>query len=139
MSTPAPDQQPTRIRWRIVLLLFAITSINYADRATISIAGTDLAHDLNLDPVALGYLLSAFSVSYVALQIPGGWLLDHFGSRLVYLLEHDGGEVLGELIERTEWPMVLQQVFLHPRSDEVLLHLPGQGLVPPARDGLELI
>ncbi len=76
---------PTRIRWRIVLLLFAITSINYADRATISIVGTDLARDLKLDPVALGYLLSAFSVSYVALQIPGGWLLDRFGSRLVYL------------------------------------------------------
>jgi ACS family glucarate transporter-like MFS transporter len=40
---------------------------------------------LKLDSVALGYLLSAFSVSYVTMQIPGGWLLDRFGSRLVYL------------------------------------------------------
>ena len=37
-----------------------------------------------LDAVTLGYLLSAFSWSYVALQIPGGWLLDRLGSRRVY-------------------------------------------------------
>ncbi len=85
MPSATHDQQPTRMRWWIVLLLFAITSINYADRATISIVGTDLARDLKLDPVALGFLLSAFSISYVTLQIPGGWLLDRFGSRLVYL------------------------------------------------------
>ncbi len=85
MPTATRDPQPTRMRWWIVLLLFAITAVNYADRATISIVGTDLARDLELDPVALGFLLSAFSLSYVTLQIPGGWLLDRFGSRLVYL------------------------------------------------------
>lgn len=85
MPTSTDDRTPTRIRWWIVLLLFAITCVNYADRATISIVGPDLARDLKLDPVALGYLLSAFSISYVTLQIPGGWLLDRFGSRLVYL------------------------------------------------------
>lgn len=81
---PSNDERPTRVRWWIVGLLFAVTAVNYADRATISIVGTDLARDLDLDPVALGYLLSAFSLSYVALQIPGGRLLDRFGSRLVY-------------------------------------------------------
>lgn len=85
MPTATRDPKPTRVRWRIVLLLFAITAINYADRATISIVGTQLAADLELDPVALGFLLSAFSISYVTLQIPGGWLLDRFGSRIVYL------------------------------------------------------
>jgi ACS family glucarate transporter-like MFS transporter len=85
MASATHDQKPTHIRWWIVLLLFGITSINYADRATISIVGTQLARDLKLDPVALGFLLSAFSISYVTIQIPGGWLLDRFGSRLVYL------------------------------------------------------
>ncbi len=32
----------------------------------------------------MGYAFSAFGWSYAALQIPGGWLLDRFGSRLVY-------------------------------------------------------
>jgi hypothetical protein len=75
---------PTRVRWLIVLILFLATTINYADRATLSIVGTDLSRDLRLDAVTLGYLLSAFSWSYVAFQLPGGWLLDRLGSRRVY-------------------------------------------------------
>jgi MFS transporter, ACS family, glucarate transporter len=76
--------QPTRTRYLIILILFVVSTINYADRATLSIVGTQLSKDLQLDPVTLGYLLSAFSWSYVALQIPGGWLLDRLGSRRVY-------------------------------------------------------
>jgi ACS family glucarate transporter-like MFS transporter len=80
----AGDESPTRARWLIVLVLFLVSTINYADRATLSIVGTDLSRELRLDPVTLGYLLAAFSFSYVALQIPGGWLLDRAGSRRVY-------------------------------------------------------
>ena len=76
--------QPSRARYLIILVLFVVSSINYADRATLSIVGTALSKDMQLDPVTLGYLLSAFSWSYVALQIPGGWLLDRLGSRRVY-------------------------------------------------------
>ena len=75
---------PSRARWLIILILFLVSTINYADRATLSIVGTDLSRDLRLDSVTLGYLLAAFSFTYVALQIPGGWLLDRAGSRRVY-------------------------------------------------------
>jgi ACS family glucarate transporter-like MFS transporter len=86
MDTPAAgtSERPTRIRYWIVLFLFLLTSVNYADRATLSIVGTDLAKDLKLDPVAMGYLLSAFAWAYVICQIPGGWLLDRFGSKRIY-------------------------------------------------------
>jgi MFS transporter, ACS family, glucarate transporter len=80
----APADAPTRARYLIILILFVVSTINYADRATLSIVGTDLSRDLKLDAVTLGWLLSAFSWSYVALQIPGGWLLDRMGSRRVY-------------------------------------------------------
>ena len=82
-GAPLADQ-PTRARYWIILILFVVSTLNYADRATLSIVGTDLSRDLQLDAVTLGYLLSAFSWSYVALQIPGGWLLDRQGSRRVY-------------------------------------------------------
>jgi ACS family glucarate transporter-like MFS transporter len=82
-SRPAAEA-PTRARYLILLTLFMVTTINYADRATLSIVGTDLSRDLGIDNVTLGYLLSAFSWTYVALQIPGGWLLDRLGSRRVY-------------------------------------------------------
>ncbi len=79
-----PAERPTRFRYWIVFFLFLLTSVNYADRATISIAGTDLARQLKLDPVAMGYVFSAFSWAYVICQIPGGWLLDRFGSKRIY-------------------------------------------------------
>jgi ACS family glucarate transporter-like MFS transporter len=74
-----------RVRFSIVAMLFAITVINYADRATISIAGPLLSRDLGITPVELGFVFSAFGWSYVVGQIPGGRLLDRFGSKTVCL------------------------------------------------------
>jgi ACS family glucarate transporter-like MFS transporter len=74
----------TRTRWFILAILFAITTINYADRATISIAGPQIAKAFGLSPVEMGFVFSAFGWSYVAAQLPGGWLLDRFGSKITY-------------------------------------------------------
>ena len=83
-EAPVSVQKPTRVRWLIVAVLFFITVINYADRATISIAGPAIAKELKLDAVAMGYIFSAFGWAYVICQLPGGWLLDKFGSKRVY-------------------------------------------------------
>ena len=64
----------TRVRWLILAILFAVTTINYADRATIAIAGPELKKLLGLSPVQMGYVFSAFAWSYVLAQLPGGWL-----------------------------------------------------------------
>jgi ACS family glucarate transporter-like MFS transporter len=72
------------VRYLIVFMLFFVSSINYADRATLSIVKTDLSHDLGLNSVWMGYLLSAWLWSYCIAQIPAGWLLDRFGSKRVY-------------------------------------------------------
>lgn len=74
----------TRIRYGIVAMLFFVTAVNYADRATLSMAGTAMSKDLGLDAVAMGFIFSAFGWSYVIGQLPGGWLLDRFGSKRVY-------------------------------------------------------
>ncbi|MCI4140079.1 MFS transporter, partial [Bacillus vallismortis] len=65
---------------------FIVTSINYADRATLSITGESVQHDLGLDSVAMGYVFSAFGWAYDIGQLPGGWLLDRFGSNTVIAL-----------------------------------------------------
>ena len=84
-ATPASTQAPrTRVRYLIVFILFLLTSLNYADRATLSIVGTMVSQDLKLDAVTMGYLFSAFAWAYVLAQIPGGWLLDRLGSRKIY-------------------------------------------------------
>ena len=85
--TAAGDIAGTKIRhlrYSIVAMLFAVTIVNYADRATIAIAGPVLSKDLGLSPVQMGFVFSAFGWSYVIGQIPGGWLLDRFGSKAVY-------------------------------------------------------
>ncbi|KIS44411.1 MFS transporter [Kosakonia radicincitans] len=71
-------------RYLILLIIFIVTAVNYADRATLSIAGTEVAKELQLDAVSMGYIFSAFGWAYLLMQIPGGWLLDRFGSKKVY-------------------------------------------------------
>ncbi|GGM18107.1 MFS transporter [Pseudomonas asuensis] len=78
------DTRQTRVRYLILLMLFLVTTINYADRATISIGGSSMQKDLGIDAVTLGFVFSAFGWAYVLGQIPGGWLLDRFGSKRVY-------------------------------------------------------
>jgi ACS family glucarate transporter-like MFS transporter len=73
-----------RVRFSIVAMLFAVTLVNYADRATIAIAGPAVSKDLGLNAVQMGFIFSAFGWAYVIAQIPGGWLLDRFGSKAVY-------------------------------------------------------
>ncbi len=78
------ENKRSKVRWMILAALFFITCINYADRAAISIAGPAITKELGLDAVGMGYVFSAFGWAYVAGQLPGGWLLDKFGSRRVY-------------------------------------------------------
>jgi len=83
-TSAVQDSKQTHVRYLILATLFIVTTINYADRATISIAGAAIQSELGIDSVALGYIFSAFGWAYVFGQIPGGWLLDRFGSRRVY-------------------------------------------------------
>ena len=80
----AAGERPTRVRYAIIALIFVITSINYADRATFSIAGSAASTELGLSAVQTGFILSAFAWAYVLAQIPGGALLDRFGTKRIY-------------------------------------------------------
>ncbi|HAF1792772.1 TPA: MFS transporter [Salmonella enterica] len=77
-------KQNSHIRYLILVVVFLITSVNYADRATLSIAGSSVAKELGLDPGDMGLIFSAFGWAYLVMQIPGGWLLDKYGSKKVY-------------------------------------------------------
>ncbi len=82
----ATAERKTYIRWLIVVILFTVTAVNYADRATISLAGPVVSNELGLNAAQMGFIFSAFGWAYVLAQLPGGWLLDRFGSKLVYAL-----------------------------------------------------
>jgi ACS family glucarate transporter-like MFS transporter len=85
MSAALSKPAGSHIRYWVIAVIFFLTTINYADRSTLSIAGSALAEDLQISSVHMGYLFSAFAWAYVIGQIPGGALLDRFGSKTVYL------------------------------------------------------
>lgn len=74
----------TNIRYIILVMIFMVTVFNYVDRATLSIAAPSMRKELGFDAVTMGIAFSAFGWAYTALQIPGGIVLDRFGSRVVY-------------------------------------------------------
>jgi ACS family glucarate transporter-like MFS transporter len=84
MTATLVRERPTRVRYGILVMLFAAASVSYGDRAALGVAGPVVAKGLHLDAVTMGYVLSASAISYVVAQVPGGALLDRFGSRWIY-------------------------------------------------------
>jgi ACS family D-galactonate transporter-like MFS transporter len=75
--------KPSRVRWRIFTIIFALTVINLIDRVSLSIAMPVIAGEFSLSPSMQGLILSSFFWAYALLQIPGGWLIDRYGPRRV--------------------------------------------------------
>ncbi len=72
---------PTRVRWRIFAVVFALVVINLIDRTALSIAMPTIAREFDLSPTMQGVILSSFFWTYALLQVPGGWLIDRYGPR----------------------------------------------------------
>jgi MFS transporter, ACS family, glucarate transporter len=79
-----PEGRRTRVRYFIITILFAVSCFSFGDRVALSLAGSAMGKAINLTPLRLGYLFSAFSWAYVLGQLPAGGLLDRSGSRRVY-------------------------------------------------------
>lgn len=73
----------SRYRWFIVFLLFAITVVNYIDRAALSYAIPMIHRDLGLSPAETGGILGAFGLGYAVTTLLGGFAVDRYGARLV--------------------------------------------------------
>ena len=80
---PGEIARAPRRRWGIALLLGFGVLVNYFDRVNLSISQEALHATFGITAVTFGYLLSAYSWTYAALQLPAGLLLDRFGVKLV--------------------------------------------------------
>ena len=65
------------------MLLGVGVVINFFDRVNLSVAITPLKSEFGLSTVAIGYLLSTYSWTYVLLQLPSGPVLDRYGVKPV--------------------------------------------------------
>jgi MFS family permease len=68
----------------VLFLMGLSVLINYIDRSNLSIAAPLIKDELHLTSFQLGTLLSAFFWTYACMQIPAGWLVDHFDVKWVF-------------------------------------------------------
>ncbi|WP_454915243.1 MFS transporter [Xanthobacter sediminis] len=71
----------TRFRFAVVFLLFAITVVNYIDRAAISYAIPLMEQSLGLSKLDAGTILGAFGLGYAVTTLAGGFAVDRWGAR----------------------------------------------------------
>src|ERR1700744_1556480 len=72
------------VRVWIGALILLLGTVAYADPSILSISGSGIKDEFGLTTVQLGFVLSAFSWAYVIGQVPGGLILDRFGTKRVY-------------------------------------------------------
>jgi MFS transporter, ACS family, D-galactonate transporter len=70
-------------RWRIAWLLGIGVLVNYFDRVNLSVAHGALIASFGVSDIAFGYLSGAYNLTYAALQLPIGVILDKFGVKRV--------------------------------------------------------
>ena len=105
---PAAITTATRVRWKIFFLLLMLISINYIDRASLSVAMPLIGKEFDLDPAMQGLMLSSFFWTYAFMQVPGGMLADRYKPRIVITLSTVGWGFFQTIAAiATNWPILL--------------------------------
>jgi MFS transporter, ACS family, D-galactonate transporter len=78
--------KPTSVRWKIFFLMLFLVSVNYIDRASLSVAMPLISKEFEIDAAWQGLILSSFFWTYAFMQVPGGMLADRFKPRIVVAL-----------------------------------------------------
>jgi MFS transporter, ACS family, aldohexuronate transporter len=82
MGIPAANRGAWR--WGICWLMFASTILNYMDRQTLALVGTQIRDEFGINNETFGWVLAAFSLSYAICQVPAGYVVDRWNARWVY-------------------------------------------------------
>ncbi|MDE0264502.1 MAG: MFS transporter [Bryobacterales bacterium] len=75
--------QIVRARHKVLGYLFVLMLITYLDRVCFSTTASAMADELGLSLEQIGMAGSFFVLGYVLFEIPGGWLADRYGARLM--------------------------------------------------------
>src|SRR6266436_5004968 len=72
------------LKWRLCLLLFLATTLNYLDRQTMSILAPILQKEMHLNNADLGWLFAVFYYAYTFSQMAVGPILDRSNLRWAF-------------------------------------------------------
>ena len=68
-------------RWWIIVLLMGYAALGHFNRIGISVAGDEMfIPQLGIPETRMGWVYTAFLIVYTLGMLPGGWLIDRFGS-----------------------------------------------------------
>ncbi len=82
MTSPLNDSRLWWARWGVLLLLAMASFLAYLTRHSLAVANTTIQKELGIDNEQFGLLYGAFSLGYMILQVPGGWMGQKLGVRL---------------------------------------------------------
>ena len=86
-----------RIRYPVFAMLFAFAFTGYVQRSGVSVAAERMMPELGLSQVQIGWLFTAFLVTYAVFQIPGALIGQVLGARRILAIIATIG-VLGSLL-----------------------------------------
>lgn len=78
------NERVGRYRWTVCALVFFATTINYLDRAVISLLKKPLTEEYGWSEIDYGDIVIAFQVAYAAGLFLSGRLVDRWGSKIGY-------------------------------------------------------
>jgi MFS family permease len=55
----------------------------YMERGAIGVAAPSIMREFHVGKISMGWAVSSFNWSYALFQVPGGWMADRFGPRLI--------------------------------------------------------
>ena len=67
-------------------LLYTAWCIAFIDRVVLSLGSPMIAKELSLSPTEIGMVLSIFYFGFWLMQLPGGWLADRYGSKIIVMM-----------------------------------------------------
>jgi MFS family permease len=73
--------QPSGIRFGVLAGLCLAATLAYIHRNSLGVVESQVRSELDLTKAEMGWVLSAFFVTYTLFQIPGGWLGQVWGTR----------------------------------------------------------
>ncbi len=80
-------------RYLVYLLLFLFLCIYSLDRAMMGVVGSTIAKEMQMGPVALGYLFSSYLWLYALTLLPAGAITDRVGARRMSAIAAGGWSI----------------------------------------------
>jgi MFS family permease len=77
--------RPTRVRYGVLAFCCILSMITYLDRVCFGTVAPFIQKEFGLSDGELGWLFTAFALSYAVFEVPTGWLGDKYGARMTLI------------------------------------------------------